>query len=957
MAVAAKTRKKLIEVSIPLEVINRESAREKSIRHGHPSTLHLWWARRPLAACRAVLFAQLVDDPSSCPEEFPTVELQKAERDRLHNLIERLVPWEASTNEVILTEARYEIARSVARGRGEVLPPLGQMKPQAIIEYLQSNAPPVYDPFSGGGSIPLEAQRLGLKATGSDLNPVAVLIGKALIEFPPKFCGRKPVNPEVNELHQWKGAQGLADDVRYYGRWMRAEAERRIGHLYPKAKLKDGKAEATVISWLWARTVPSPDPRAKGTHVPLASSFVLSARPGQEAIVKPVVDRAKMTWVFEIDDKPTKSDLEVAQVGTVNRRGGVCLLTGTPMPFTHIRAEGQAGRMGVRLMAIVAEGSRARIYLPPNDEHINAALVSPPEVPELEQDLPDNPRDFKTPNYGISRWRDLFTPRQLTALATFSDLVKEARGQVLADAKKHWSGAYSDDLRRLADGGLGPAAYADAVTTYLAFAVDKVSEGSNTICTWSALPTKLHVVSAFGRQAMPMVWDYAEANPFATSSGNIERMTVLVSKVLDTALIATDVAGAIEPKNASENRFGEGLLISTDPPYYDNIGYADLSDFFYVRLRQTLSDVHPALFRRVLTPKKEELIATPYRHGGRDEAEAFFLNGMKLALRGLAAATESSPVTIYYAFKQSEASEDGITSAGWSTFLQAVTDCGLAIDGTWPVRTERAGGFRNKEANALASSIVLVCRRRETSALTITRADFVRALRRELPEALAEIRRAGVGPTDIQQAAIGPGIGVFTRYANVLNTDGTSMIVKDALRLVNQVREEITSSGDADYDSETRFALDWFAAKGFENGKSGDAIVMTNAVNVSLNGMNEAGFFEARGGAARLLRRDELPDDWEPVRAGRATVWEACQHLIKRLSAEDGGIEAAAALYNCLGALAEPAHALARRLYDICEQRQWASEGRFYNRLHQEWDAIEKRAAALAESNSDLFSR
>jgi putative DNA methylase len=947
-------RKKLIEVSIPLEVINRESAREKSIRHGHPSTLHLWWARRPLAACRAVLFAQLVDDPSACPEEFPTIALQKAERDRLHNLIERLVPWEASTNEMILTEARYEIARSVARGRGETLPPLKQMKSQAIIDYLQINAPPVYDPFSGGGSIPLEAQRLGLKATGSDLNPVAVLIGKALIEFPPKFAGRKPVNPEVNELHQWNGAQGLADDVRYYGRWMRAEAEKKIGHLYPKVKLKDGKTEAAVIAWLWARTVPSPDPRAKGAHVPLASSFVLSAKPGREVIVKRVVDRSKMTWAFEIDDSPTVEALVEAKKGTVDRKGGVCLLTGTPMPFTYIRAEGKAGRMGVRLMAIVAEGARARIYIPANDQHIKAAHVPPPDVPELEQDLPNNPRDFKTPNYGMTQWKDLFTSRQLVALTTLSDLVRAAREKVLANAKAHWFGALVEDTRPLANGGLGPTAYADAVATYLGLLISRQANYSSTNCIWSSHPKDEIAKQVFLRQAIVMTWDFAEVNLFGNSGGTFSTQYEWLAHSIQR--LPATASGQIFLRDASKMEFQAGTVISTDPPYYDNIGYADLSDFFYVWQRRTLSFLTPDLFRRVVTPKSEELIATPYRHGGKDEAEAFFLSGMKKALVGIANAACDAPATIYYAFKQTEADEDGVTSAGWSSFLQAVVDSGLAVDGTWPMRTELSANLK-KTMNALASSIVLVCRHRNTSAPTITRADFLRALRREMPEALAEIRRAGVGPTDIQQAAIGPGIGIFTRYAQVLNTDGTPMLVKDALKLINQVREEITSAGDADYDSETRFALDWFAAKGFERGRSGDAITMTNAVNVSLEGVKGTGFFEARGGDARLLKREELPDNWDPSAGHRGTVWEACQHLVKRLSAEDGGIEAAAALYNHLGALAEPAHALARRLYDICEQRQWASEGRVYNQLHQEWDVIEKRAAKLAETGADLFSR
>jgi len=954
-----KIRKKLIEISIPLEAINRESAREKSIRHGHPSTLHLWWARRPLAACRAVLFAQFVDDPSSCPEEYPTKAMQDAERERLHKIIEAIVPWEATRREDLLNAARYEIARSVARGRGETLPPLPEMRPQQIIDYLQEYAPPVYDPFSGGGSIPLEAQRLGLKAMGSDLNPVAVLIGKALIEFPPKFAGRKPVNPEVNELHQWKGAQGLADDVRYYGRWMRAEAEKKIEHHYPKVKLKDGKTEATVIAWLWARTVASPDPRAKGAHVPLASSFVLSAKEQQEAIVRPIVDREKLVWSFEVDDSPSKEDLETAKNGTKSARGAnfTCLLTGAAINDDHIKTEAMAGRLGVSLMAIVAEGNRSRTYIAPNETHITASAVDAPEVPEVDQALPHDPRAIWCTLYGLDRFTKLFTSRQLFALATFADLVMKTREKVLVDAQKHWSSEHEDDDRRLAEEGLGPTAYADAVATYLGFAIDKVTEGCNSLCTWSPLPTKLHVVSTFGRQALPFVWDFAEANPFANSSGNLERMATLIAKVLDTAVPAGPIQGEVNLGNSIECKIDKAA-ISTDPPYYDNIGYADLSDFFYVWLRRTLSTVHPALFRRIVTSKNEELVASPYRHGGRDEAEAFFLSGMKEVLGRIAQASADVPAAIFYAFKQTETSDGGITSPGWSTFLQAVVDSGQAVDGTWPIRTERAGGFRNKEANALASSIVLVCRRREPSARTIVAREFLTLLRREMPAALFEIKRAGVGPTDIQQAAIGPGIGVFTRHAQVLNTDGTPMLVKDALKLINQVREEITSHGDADYDSETRFALDWFAAKGFDKGKSGDAITMCNAVNVSLDGIKNAGFFDAKGGDARLLKREELPDDYDPAKDSTPTVWEACQHLIKRLTAETGGIDAAAALYNRLGSRAEPAHALARRLYDICEQKQWATEGRVYNQLHLEWDTIERRAAdqAHAGGKRDLFA-
>jgi putative DNA methylase len=611
--------------------------------------------------------------------------------------------------------------------------------------------------------------------------------------------------------------------------------------------------------------------------------------------------------------------------------------------------------MGTALMAIVAEGTKGRIYLAPQPKHVKAASVEPPEVPEIDQALPTNPRWFSPPDYGMPNFKDLFNPRQLVALTTFSDLVGKARKKVLTDAKAHWAGPHTDDPSSLAEGGLGPTAYADAVATYLAFLVSRLADRSSTICSWdlrAGQGRKEGIRNVFSRQAIPMAWDFVEANPLSDIAASFETAIMRVADVL--MRVPAIGSGAIANWDAAKNSFLNGTVFATDPPYYDNIGYADLSDFFYVWLRRSLRELQPDLFRRVLTPKREELVATPYRHGGKQKAEAFFLDGMKGALAGITSASADTPATIYYAFKQSELSEEGVTSAGWATFLQAVTDSGLAVDGTWPVRSELSNRMIASGTNALASSIVLVCRRRDGNAATVTRADFLRALRREFPDALAEIRRAGVGPTDIQQAAIGPGIGIFTRYAQVLNADGTPLKVKDALKLINQVREEITAPATGDYDNATLFALDWFAAHEFKRKGAGIAITMTNAVNVSLDGVKKAGFFSAHGGKARLLKRDELPDDWDPAKDNDATAWEACQHLIKRLTAEAGGLDAAAQLYNRLGALAEPAEALARRLYDICEQKKWDAEGRFYNQLHQEWPAIERRAAELSRSD-DLF--
>lgn len=954
---ASAPRKKLIEVSLPLDAINEEALRRKQkAPKGFPTAIHKYWAQRPIAICRAVLFAQLVDDPSGCEDEFQTVEAQRAERERLHELIKTLVLWENSSNEHVLSAARYEIARSIARSRRESLPALAAMEPQEIINYLQINAPPVYDPFSGGGSIPLEAQRLGLRAMGSDLNPVAVLIGKALVEFPPKFARRRPVNPLANQLRHWNGAEGLADDVRYYGRWMKDEAEKRIGHLYPKAKLKDGR-ETTTVAWLWARTVPSPDPRAEGAPVPLASSFVLSSKVGKEVIVRPIVDRENRRWQFEIDEAPGAEAFKVARAGTKAARGAnfVCLLTGAAIDDSHVKREAKAGRMGAALMAIVADGGRGRIYLAPTQEQAEAASVAAPEVAEIDQPLPHDPRAFWTVLYGLDSFAKLFTSRQLIALTTFSDLVREARDLAVADARQRWMGQGANDERPLAEGGRGIPAYADAVATYLAFVVDRIAFYGSSICRW--LPKDNAMAQAMARQGIAMSYDYAEGSPFGSSSSDISTCTRAVADCVEIAYVRSEAQ--IELKDAQENQFQQGAIFSTDPPYYDNIGYADLSDFFYVWLRRSLREIHPNLFRRILTPKVEELVAIPYRQGGKENAELHFLNGMKKALSHISASASDTPTTIYYAYKQTEVGEDMLTSPGWSSFLQAAVDAGLAVDGTWPVRSESEGRSLAQGTNALASSIVLVCRHRSASAETVTRADYLRALRREMPTALDDIGRAGVGPTDIQQAAIGPGIGIFTRYAQVLNTDGSPMLVRDALKLINQVREEITSHDDADYDSETRFALDWFAAKGFDTGDASDAITMTNAVNLSLGAMVAAGFFEASGGKARLKKRTELPAAWNPQAAKRVTVWEACQHLIKLLDAEQGGLEAAAALYAKLGPLAEPAWALARRLYDLCEQRQWATEARFYNRLYQEWDAIERRAADLGKRAGppDLLSR
>jgi putative DNA methylase len=965
MTVSLTPRRKLIEVAMPLDAINKASAKEKSIRHGHPSTLHLWWARRPLAACRAVLFAQMVDDPSAWPERFPDEAAQKVERDRLHGVIERLVPWEASNDQTVLGAARWEIARSLAWSRGEE-PPL-QDQSAAVLAYLHQHAPPVCDPFCGGGSIPLEAQRLGLRVIASDLNPVAVLITKALVEIPPLFAGRAPVHPdaraETARGGQWqgRGAAGLADDVRRYGAWIRDEACKRIGHLYPAAEMPGGR-EATVIAWIWARTVRSPNPAARGAMVPLSSSFLVSAKAGKETWLEPVVDATTARFHFIVHVGGTKEQVAAAKLGT---RGGkasdfACLITGAPIPRDYIRSEGKAGRLGAVLLATVVEGHRAvaaqlgsdaikaegRSYLAGTPE-MEAAARAAECVPIVE----DARRTFLSGNtptramitggvcsaYGLSTWGHLFTARQLVALTTFADLVNEVRRRIALDAA---DGGWSSDSRPLAEGGNGAQAYADAVATYLALAVGKAADRNTSLCVWEQAMDRMR--GTFGRQAIPMVWDYVETNPFAGSGGDYEGCCISVAKVLTN--LGNLPPAQVNQKNASAAH-KESVTYSTDPPYYDNIVYADLSDFFYAWLRRSAQEIHPSIFSTLLTPKAEELIASPFRHGGKAEADAFFLNGMQQVLGRMAeAANPSTPLTLYYAFKQSEKNDEGVASTGWATFLQAVHDAGLIIDGTWPMRTELATRSVGMGANALASSIILVCRRRATDATTIARGAFLAALRRELPPAAKLLRDSALAATDFEQAIIGPGMAVFTRHSAVLESDDTPMPVKTALALINQVLDE----EEAEVDAATRFALTWFATHGFDERAYGDADNLARARDVGVDAMAQAGVLASGRGKVRLRRREEWPEGFDVAVDVDAPAWMLANGLAHAL--DRGGEVSAASLLARLGARAEPVRDLAYRLFLLAERKKLSAEAGIWNALAVAWPDLMDQARAAQDS-------
>jgi putative DNA methylase len=942
-----QNKKKLIEVALPLEAINIASAREKSIRHGHPSTLHLWWARRPLAAARAVIFAQMVDDPSAHPDIFKTEKAQEKERQRLFRIIEELVKWENTTNETVLQQARDEIWQSWRYTCAE-----NADHPRAKELFDRFKLPGFHDPFAGGGALPLEAQRLGLESYASDLNPVAVLINKAMIEYPPKFGGKAPVNPDAQRQKaqmdkSWRGAQGLAEDVRYYGQWVRDEATKRIGHLYPKVEVTAAMVQErpdlkkyvgqklTVIAWLWARTVKSPNPAFGNVDVPLASTFMLSTKAGKETYVEPVIEGGSYRFTVKVG-KPT--DAEGAKNGTKLARGAnfKCLMSGTPMAGDYIKAEGKAGRMGARLMTIVAEGDRGRIYLAPTPEHEAVAQQARPDW-RPEGDVPARLSGGTCVPYGLTTWGDLFTPRQLVALNTFSDLVIEACERVKRDAV---AAGLPDDDKGVANVGAGATAYSEAVAIYLAFARDKVVNWLTTISHW--WPAQDKIRPTFTRQALPMSWDYSEANPLAGAAGDL----YVAADGIGVAIgqLPPAKTGSCVQMDARQFKPTMPVVLSTDPPYYDNIYYADLSDFFYVWLRRSLRPFFPELFATVVVPKVEELVATAHRHGGKEKAETFFLDGMTQAMHRLAEHGHPAfPVTIYYAFKQAESDGlDGTASTGWETFLHAVICAGFAISGTWPMRTENAGRMVGQKTNALASSIVLVCRQRSATAPTATRREFVAALKAELPKALAHLQAGNIAPVDLAQAAIGPGMAVYTRYVKVLDAEGMPLSVRAALALINQTLDEALAEQEGDFDADTRWALTWFEQTGFAEGDYGVAEQLSKSKNTAVAGLVEGGILLSKAGKVRLLKPAELPADWDPSTDKRLTVWEMVHQLIRALEAD--AEPAAAALVAKLGSKAETARELCYRLYTLCERKKRANEAMAYNGLVQSWPEITRLA-------------
>lgn len=923
--------KKLIEVALPLEKINTESAREKNIRFGHPSTLHLWWARRPLAAARAVLWASLVDDPSSHPELFPTEEEQGIERQRLFKILEDLVVWENSNDEKVLSEAKKEITK-----------------------YTNGKKLTLLDPFAGGGAIPLEAQRLGLEVYAHDLNPVAVMINKAMIEIPARFEGCPAVNAE--ERNQFghengmAGATALASDVEYYGNILKKEAYKRIGQFYPLIDLpsKYGKGKTAVISWIWARTVKCPNP-ACGNIVPLMNSFWLSKKKGKEAYIKPVIDNHKISFQV-IDGVPTKNEQAQVNVGTkyMNENGKGKHATFC-CPFCnsgvvtgeYADAQAEAGKMGAMPVAVVAEGNRRQIYLPIDETEyslLNEEIDNYYEAHEIEEKVSHaRCRGTFASNaqgryYGMHEFKDYFTKRQLIALTTFCDVAKELQERIEKDAID--AGMKNDHIP-LNQGGNGALAYGQAISVYLAFAIDRETDLLSSMATW--INSIGAIRNTFARQGIAMSWDYAEVNPFSQSAGCFDNMLSWITRCLKE--LPASGKAHVKQHDAQTDADLRNVIVSTDPPYYDNICYSDLSDYFYVWMRQTLQSTYPELFSTMLVPKSEELIANSYRFdGSAEKAKQFFENGMLNTCKQIYKySTDDVPITIYYAYKEGE------STGGWETMLSAIINAGLRITGTWPMRTEREVRTVASNANALASSIVLVCRKREENAASCTRRSFINELKRELRSALIKLQESNIAPVDLAQSAIGPGIGVFSKYKQILEADGTPMSVSAALQVINQEVDIFFNEQDGELDTESRFCVDLYSQMAFNEMPFGDANTLATAKNTSVAIMASHGTLYAQKGKVHLIERPELPTS---INEHEGSIWLLCQQLTYKMEKE--GIEGCAtAIANMYGSNAERAKDLAYRLYTIAERKKWAQEAYAYNALVVAWPEIQSRAAEL----------
>ena len=920
-------RKKLIEVALPLDDINAACAHEKLPGIGaHPRGLHLWWARRPFASARAVIFAQMVDDPSAVPEEFPTLEAQQKERERLFQIIRDFVPWKNASDEKIIARARQEIRRSWQRCCED-----NKNHPQAAELFNPEVLPAFHDPFAGGGALPLEAQRLGLESHASDLNPIPVLINKAMIEIPPQFADMPPVNPGARQKRslidkEWKGVEGLISDIEYYGQRVYEKAVERMGHLYPDVHVTDEMVKRRpdlapyrgqkleVLTYIWARTVKSPNPAYAHVDVPLLSTYWLCSKKGKETYLEPEISGDHYNFKIRTGEPKEVSTVKFGARPQKNRAGFMCLLSGTPIPFEYLREKGKEGKLGERIVAVVCKGKRGRVYIEPDEN----------QIPQIQDFLV--PSDFEIEHYpgctnvviyGMESWNSLYNERQLHAVTVLQDALIDVCAEI--------------ENSRLAQ----------AITLYLSFAISRIADFNCRCCRWKHSGEQ--VVHTFSLHALPMVWDYSESSIVASSGISWRNAVKITIDSLRKSAISDAAPSFSHQDDAQLQRISSMKVISTDPPYYDNVPYALLSDFFYVRLRRTLKSQFPELLGTMSAPKAAELVANRYRHGGEDSAHNHFMTGMEQFLNNISTNSHPGfPVSIYYAFKQKEIESGlGEYSTGWQSFLAATIQAGFSVVGTWPVRTEMTTRMRNRGSNALATSVVLVCQRRTTN-VSVSRVDFERELRETMPNALQLLVTANTAPVDMAQAAIGPGISIFSKYNSITKLSGEAMSVSEALALINEVLDESLSAREADYDEDTRWATAWFSQFGFAEGDFGIADQLARAKNTSVEGVVLAGLASSSRGKVKLYRPEELPADWDPRTDGRLTMWERTNHLVRTLM--KGGDSDAAVLLKRMGSAGQEARDLAYQLYNVCEKNKWSKEALGYNALIQGWPEIERMA-------------
>ena len=912
-------KKKLIEVALPLEDINRESVKQKTGRPktGYPTTLHKYWAQRSVATARAAIWSSLVDDPSSHPEKFPTADLQKKERLRRFDILRKLILWESTADASLWAEAR-KIAEEDCGG----------------------SLPPFIDPFAGSGAIPLEALRLGMSAHASDLNPLAVTIQHMLVEWPQKFANKPAVHRRNKGGLSASTAFGnLAADVLAYGEDINEKLRGRIGEFYPPVTDSFGK-EIEPGVFMWARTVPCPNP-ACGVLTPLVKDWKLSTRSG--AHIRPVIDRAAKTINFAV-----QHDGVVPEPSFNGRKGGACLMCEAPIDFVWIRKQGVAGLINHRLMAIAAGDDYSWAFYQPTSEHESVALTVPDSTWVPRGDIPNNTRDFRTQLYGMATWASLFTPRQMLALTTLQDIIRETEADIDSDAV---AAGYVSGGEPLSRGGTGAHAYAQLVRAYIHLTASNLTEWNCSVTRWS--PNGPQLSSLFARQAVIMNWNYAEGSLFGKGGANFLQKLRRTVEVIDRT--PTTTTGTARQADATRMVWDhdKAPLVVTDPPYYDNISYSELADFFYVWLRESMRDIDPETFATISSPKSEELIMAKNRHGGDEEkAKQFFEDGLTQALHHLRSISDPDlPLSIYYAYNDTDESEDGegnkeIGSSGWETILQSIVDAGLQIVMTYPLRSEAVGRAISTNASALAACILLVCRPRSDKAPVGTRGDFTLGLQGELSQAIERLKDGDLGALDLSQAAIGPGMAVFTRYSKVLESDGRKMTMRTALDLINKSVSEVAGKGDAMFDQQTRWCVRWFEEKGLSEGLYGDAQMLANANGLNIPELERFGVISSKGGKVQLLVGDRLPTDWDPRLDSRISSWEVLHHLIacllpkgNPLSRANGGSEKEAlALASALSPLlVEQAKELSYRMFDICRVRGWNQEALAYNAIGQSW--------------------